>query len=94
MDIVLNQKDADFILKYIRGELERLIISEKTHEEKYKKLQNHYKKMKKDTFVDGLMDIAGELHSDVSEGLNEYHKGLERCIELLMCGSEVSNENS
>lgn len=94
MDIILNQKDSDFILKYIRGDLERLIISENSHKEKYKKLRQYYNKMKKDPFVDGLMDIAGELHGDVTEGLAEYHKGLEHCIELLMCGSEVSNENA
>lgn len=94
MNIVLNQKDADFILKYIRGDLERLIASENSHKEKYEKLKQHYNKMEKDPLVDGLMEAAKDLHEEVNEGLSEFHKGLERCVELLMCGSEVSSENA
>ena len=94
MNIVLNQKDADFILKYIRGDLERLIASENSRKEKYEKLKQHNNKMKKDPLVDSLMEAAKDLHEDISEGLSEFHKGLERCVELLMCGSEASDENS
>ena len=94
MNIVLSQKDADFILKYIRGDLERLIVSENSRKEKYEILKQHYNKIEKDPLIDSLMEAAKDLHEDISEGLSEFHKGQERCIELLMCGSEVSNENA
>ena len=95
MNIVLNQKDADFILKYIRGDLERLIASENSRKEKYERLEHHYGKIeKKDLCVDGLMKAAKELHEEVNEEVFELHQGLDRCVELLMCGSEASDENS
>lgn len=94
VNITLNEKDADFILKFIRTDLEKVILSEKRHNSKFERLKQYYTNMEKNPVADGLMKVAGVLCNEVNENMSDFKKGLEHCIDLLMCGSEVSNENS
>ena len=94
MNITLNEKDADFILKFIRSDLEKVILSEKKYNSRFERLKQHYTQMERNPVADGLMKVAGVLSNGVNENITDLKKGLEHCIDLLMCGSEVNNENS
>ena len=90
MNIVLTQKDADFILRFIRQDLERVICSDKDLEYKFTKLKKqHEEKLKGDAFADMLIDTASRMTRAVNNASTEIRKDLEHCVELLMCGSEA-----
>lgn len=93
VNIVLNQKDADFILKYLRKDLERIVESDKDLDSKFEMLQKSYDKdeLKKDPVASSLMKIATVMTKAVNESSNTVKKDLEHCIELLVCGSDNVN---
>ena len=93
MNVVLSAKDADFILKFLRADLEKvsecgdnLIDKRNKYKEKMGELQlaDNCPEM---ILVNGLIDIADDL-IDESE---DTKKDLMKCIELLTIGSEVVN---
>lgn len=90
MNIVLSAKDADFILKYLREDLER--VSEAG--EKITKKQSEFRDHIKELNVDGpeliLANGLIEASDDMINESNEIRNNLTRCIELLTCGSEVT----
>ena len=89
MNIVLTQKDADFILKIIRLDLARVVESETDLDNKFAQLQKHHTENLKDiSFANIIMQTATEMTNELKEQHMEIRKDLEHCIELLMCGSD------
>ena len=92
MNIVLTQKDADFILKYIRMDARRVDERFKMLEENEKNLAESCKKlsdMQPQTAV-LISDFAKHLGKDVRNDLEELKNDFSKCIELLTAGSEVT----
>lgn len=96
MNIVLTPKDADFILRYIRIDLERLVKSDN----EIIKCKNAYverlksKGVKEDSFEGVIAKSLLELSDEVMNTSETNKKDLEHCIELLTCGSEEENAAS
>ena len=90
--ITLTPSDADFILKFLRIDLERL-------NENIEKLQQGKEDLK-DTYQNSnikdikmatyMLNLAEEVTDKTTLGLNEVKNNLLHCIELLTTGSEVS----
>ena len=88
MNIIISQKDADFILKFIRAELKRVSDSSTS-------LQNNYKRLEKACTEDlrnlpevvSMMEMARVLKQTVDENSDELRKDLEKCVEILTIGS-------
>lgn len=92
MNIVLTQKDADFILKYIRMDARRV-------DERYAMLEENEKNLLEscndlDKFdskaATVISKFAKDLGSDVRNDLDTLKKDFTKCIELLTIGSEVT----
>jgi len=92
MNIVLTQKDADFILKYIRMDAKR--IDEKVEElkkdelrllESCKQLNNFEPKT-----ASMISNFAKEFGKNVIDELENIQSDFTKCIELLTVGSEVN----
>lgn len=92
MNITLTAKDADFILKYLRTDLER--VSECTN--KIVEKQNRFREQIKESGLEddcAAMMLADGLLSESEEMIAESEdikKDLTKCIELLTCGSEAN----
>ena len=90
MSIKLTEKDADFILKFIRMDLRRL------NEQEQRLLENENRVIENFEKYDGedmpqmkeLLFFAKEASGDVKKVLSELKQDFNRCIELLMIGSE------
>lgn len=94
MNIILTQQDADFILKYIRNDLEQLAEVSSELDEKYKKLQSSFTdRLKSNRDAVTIMEIARTAAEAMSETTTEMKNDLEKCIMLLTVGSEVKDEN-
>ena len=93
MNIVISQKDADFIIAYLRTDLEKVTktcdnLTEKS--EKFKtELENHKGKIgiMEEIMSKGLIDISSEMLKDSMQTKSE----LLKCIEILTVGSEGVN---
>ena len=92
MNIVLSAKDADFILKYLRDDLEKVCKTGSKIAEKQAEFKKHISELNISSnnpeliLAKGLIETADEL----IEESNETKNNLTRCIELLTCGSEVT----
>ena len=94
MNIILTQQDADFILKFIRNDLEQLAEVSSELDEKYKKLQSSFTdRLKNNRDAVTIMEIARTAAEAMSETTTEMKNDLEKCIMLLTVGSEVKDEN-
>ena len=92
MNIVLSQKDADFILKFIRADADMI-------DERYKEL-NKAENDLRETYKNGnfnnldkiknIMEVSGDLATTVRGHLTELKNDITRCIELLTIGSEAA----
>lgn len=88
MNIIISQKDADFILKFIRADLKRVSDSSAS-------LHNNYKRLEKSCTEDlrnlpevaSMMEMATILKKTMDEDSDEIRKDLEKCIEILTIGS-------
>lgn len=91
MNIVLTQKDADFILKYIRMDAKRVDDRFKTLEENEHNLLKSCEQLNKfePETASMVTEFAKKLGSDVRSDLEELKSDFTRCIELLTIGSEV-----
>lgn len=89
--IVLNEKDADFILKFIRMDLRRLNEQEKRLKESEDRFDESYEKAGGDESLLGkyLMDLKNEIGKQVKSDFLEIKEGFNRCVELLTVGSET-----
>ena len=92
MNIVLSQKDADFILKYIRMDARRVEERYQTLKENEQNLIESYKKanFNDSKVAETIMGITKEISDNVKDDLLELQKDFSRCIELLTVGSEVT----
>lgn len=92
MNIVLTQKDADFILKYIRMDARRVDERYKMLEENEKNLRESCERLNKYEPKTAAMvsDFAKNLGNDVRDELTELKNDFSKCIELLTIGSEVA----
>lgn len=90
--IQLNEKDADFILRFIRVDLERLNGNLNELHQSNNDLKETYEKsnMKDSLMAKCMMDLAEEVTTKTTEGLSEIKNDLIHCIDLLTTGSEVS----
>ena len=91
MEIKLTAKDADFILRFIRSDLQRIVDNSTNLDESWSRLEHSCTDQIKDLpFVKGLMEVAGDAMKMARSDNDDLRKGLEHCVELLTCGSEVS----
>ena len=92
MEITLKSKDADFILRFLRTDLERLNASLNKLLESKDELQKTYNnsEIKDSRLANVMMDIAEKVTAETKEGMQEVKNDLLHCIELLTVGSEVS----
>lgn len=90
MNIVLKQKDADFILSFIRTDLKQLESSINKLDVKEQNLINSAKKLQDDAVVEIITQLTLEQGNVVKKGLKEIKDDLIRCVELLTVGSEVA----
>ena len=94
MNIVLTQKDADFILKYIRMDARRLdesLNNLSEHENNIIKSLDNVKKAGANTeLAESLFNMAKTIGDDTRNSLIEIQKDFTKCIELLTVGSEVA----
>jgi len=92
MNITLNTKDADFILRFLRTDLDRLNASLDRLLDSREELQKTYDNSAiKDTkLANVMMDIAEKVTAETKEGMQEVKDDLLHCIDLLTVGSEVS----
>lgn len=90
--IVLNKKDADFILKFIRMDLRRLNEQEERLKESENRFDESYEKVGGDESLLGkcLMDLKNEIGKQVKNDFVELKEDFNRCIELLTIGSEAT----
>jgi len=92
MNIILTQQDADFILKYLRNDLEQVIEASSDLKKKYANLQKLFTdNLKKNKDAVTVMKIARVAAETMNEATSELQADLEKCIMLLTVGSEVSN---
>ena len=90
MEIRLTAKDADFILKFIRTDLQRVCETSAKIRGKQSELEAMYEKSEKSDLIKCVWNMAKEAGNLVSEDMTEVRHDLERCIELLTCGSEAA----
>ena len=90
--ITLSNEDADFILRFLRTDLE--IVNDRLNKlmDSKKELQKTYddSEIKDTKLANIMMDIAEKVTADAKGGMQEVRGKLLRCIELLTVGSEVS----
>lgn len=91
MNITLSQKDADFILKFLRADLERVSSSNVEIKEKQIEFKKEISELNLQSdscpemiLVKNLLDLSSDM---LNESL-DIEKDLCRCIELLMMGSK------
>ncbi len=95
MNIIISQKDADFILAYLRTDLEKVTktcdnLAERS--EKFKtELEKHKGKMgiMEEIMSKGLLDVSSEMLKDSIQ--TKKKSELLKCIEILTVGSEGVN---
>lgn len=89
MNIILTQKDADFILKYIRADLKKV-------SDNYNNLSDSYDELlttcTKQGFSEDKLNIihnaVGQIKDDFLDMTKEIQEELAKCVELLTIGSE------
>ena len=90
--ITLSNKDADFILKYIRADLEKITEAYSLTEKKKREFIEELKEedVKDDSFegtmAKTLIDLANAINTETSA----IKEDLTKCVELLTVGSEAA----
>ena len=98
--VVLTEKDADYIISYLRTELANYSENTRKVKEIYKKMYADELKKNEDGMSEEersifriIGDIASrELAESIKKVIEERHKMLLRSIELLTVGSEHEEE--
>lgn len=89
MSITLTTKDADFILRFIRTDLEDVNKRSKEADESWERLNAACTDNIKDLpVITSMMKLAGIAKSESERNLTEVKAALEHCIELLTWGSK------
>ena len=87
--IELTQKDADFILRYIRADLQKASEAVERLKQRQEELERSCKKVdEKGEALESLITITKLVGKAVDNDMNIIRHDLERCVELLTCGSE------
>jgi len=87
--IELTQKDADFILRYIRADLQKASEAVERLKQRQEELERSCKKVdEKGEALESLITITKLVGKAVDDDMNIIRHDLEHCIELLTCGSE------
>lgn len=90
MDITLTQKDADFILTYLRTDLQKLNdCCDTVHGNlrKVREIREHDKELENDIFADFLVKKMNEQIDEFDTLYKKKTDILVKCIELLTIGS-------
>lgn len=92
MDIRLTQKDADFILKYIRADLEKITGTNVKLAERKKEFINELQNqgVKEDSLAGSIAKNLLFFSEELTNTTDKIEKDLLKCAELLTVGSEVS----
>ena len=92
MNITLTQKDADFILKYIRADLQKVTETNVKLVERKKEFANELKKqdIREDSFAGSIAKSFLYISEEITNETDAIEKDLTKCVELLTVGSEVS----
>lgn len=91
MNVILTQKNADFILKYIRNDLRAVTDAASSLEENYNNLEKSCESAEEMPQVAKRVLELAKAAKDISdENTESIKKELEHCIELLTVGREVS----
>lgn len=92
MNIVLTQKDADFILKYIRMDAQRVDESFESLKKRETELLSKCNSpdVANEPMIRNIMEITTKAGNVVKAEMEELKKDFTRCIELLTVGSEVA----
>lgn len=85
--IVLTQKDADFILAYIRSDLARLTRRYDEANEKEAKLTEIAKEVGDNPFVNALTEVVKKSSEEFHSLYKKQTDIAIKCIELLTVGS-------
>ena len=89
MSITLTPKDADFILRFIRTDLEDVNKRFKEADESWKRMNAVCTDdIKNLPVITSMLKLAGIAKAESERNLNEVKAELEHCIELLTWGSE------
>lgn len=89
MSITLTTKDADFILRFIRADLEKINERSKETEKSWERLNAACKDDIKDLpAIMSIMEVAREAKKLSDNNATEIKESLQHCIELLTWGSE------
>ena len=93
MNITLSTKDADFIIRFLRKDLEKVSNAENSLKERQTEFKNRIDELNVSEscpemiLVNGLLDVSNNLIEESEQTKNELCK----CIELLTAGSEDLN---
>ena len=90
--ITLSNEDADFILRFLRTDLDTLNNKLNKLSDSREELQKTYNEseMKGTKLANVMMDIAEKVATEAKNNMQEVKENLLHCIELLTVGSEVS----
>lgn len=89
MSITLTPKDAEFILRFIRVDLEKINEASKESEKSWERLNLACKdEIKGIPAVMSIMEVAREAKKLSDGNVREIKESLQHCIELLTWGSE------
>ena len=89
MNITLSQKDADFILRFLRTDLEHVTKCGDYIRKKQADVKSHLKDLEgpEQILIGGLLEVSDDMICESEELKSE----LLKCIELLTVGSEDLN---
>lgn len=90
--ITLSTKDADFILKYIRADLEKITEAYSLTEKKKREFIEELKEedVKDDSFEGTMAKTLIDLANAINIETSAIKEDLTKCVELLTVGSEAA----
>lgn len=95
MNITLTQKDADFILNYLRSNLQKTNEHFDFASEKEKELNDRFnadEELKNDPFAQLLVGSVRKMQTEYDALYKQKTDILVKCIELLTVGSEFGEQ--
>lgn len=92
MNIILTQKDADFILSYIRADLQKITETNVKLVERKKEFVSELEKqgVNADSFAGNVAKNLLSFSEELTNTTDKIEKDLVRCVELLTVGSEAT----
>lgn len=93
MNIVLTSEDADSIISFLREHISNILEYQEDVTEEYKRLSDEYNKsdvISNSAFCKETFKETSDLFNERMKELDDKRKMLVHFIELLTCGSEVT----